>query len=47
MIKKENGVTLIALSIAVIIILTITGMIIYSARDNIYISRLFPGIYRL
>ena len=40
MIKKENGVTLIALSIAVIIILTITGMIIYSARDNIYIRNL-------
>ena len=40
MIKKESGVTLIALSIAVIIILTITGMIIYSARDNIYIRNL-------
>lgn len=40
MIKKERGITLISLSIAVIIILTITGMIIYSAKDSIYIKNL-------
>ena len=40
MIKQEKGITLIALSIAVIIILTITGMIVYSARDSIYIRNL-------
>lgn len=40
MIKKEKGITLISLSIAVIIILTITGMIIYSAKDSIYIKNL-------
>ena len=40
MIKKDKGITLISLSIAVIIILTITGMILYSAKDNIYIKNL-------
>ena len=40
MIKKNEGITLISLSIAVIIILTITGMILYSAKDNIYIKNL-------
>ena len=40
MIKKENGVTLIALTIAVIIILTLTGMIVYSAKDSVYIKNL-------
>ena len=40
MIKKDKGITLISLSIAVIIILTITGMILYSAKDNIYIRNL-------
>lgn len=40
MIKKEKGVTLVALSIAVIIILIITGMLLYSARDSIYIKSL-------
>ena len=40
MIKQEKGITLIALSIAVIIILTITGMIVYSAKDSIYIRNL-------
>lgn len=40
MIKKDTGITLISLSIAVIIILTITGMILYSAKDNIYIKNL-------
>ena len=40
MIKNDKGITLISLSIAVIIILTITGMILYSAKDNIYIKNL-------
>ena len=40
MMKKDKGITLISLSIAVIIILTITGMILYSAKDNIYIKNL-------
>ena len=40
MIKKETGVTLISLSIAVIIILVITGMIVYSAKDSVYIEKL-------
>ncbi len=40
MIKKDKGITLISLSIAVIIILTITGMILYSAKDGIYIEKL-------
>ena len=40
MIKKDRGITLISLSIAVIIILTITGMILYSAKDSIYIKNL-------
>ena len=40
MIKKEKGITLISLSIAVIIILAITGMILYSAKDSIYIKNL-------
>ena len=37
MIKRSTGITLISLIIAVIIILLITGMILYSAKDNIYI----------
>lgn len=40
MIKKDRGVTLIALTITVIIILTITGMIVYSAKDSTYIKKL-------
>lgn len=40
MIKKHKGITLISLSIAVIIILTITGMLLYSAKDSIYIKNL-------
>lgn len=40
MIEKKAGITLISLSIAVIIILTITGMILYSAKDSIYIKNL-------
>lgn len=37
MIKRSTGITLISLVIAVIIIVLITGMILYSAKDNIYI----------
>lgn len=37
MIKRTTGITLISLVIAVTIILLITGMILYSAKDNIYI----------
>ena len=40
MIKNNRGITVILLSIAVIIILTITGMLIYSAKDSIYIKNL-------
>ena len=40
MIKKHKGITLISLSIAVIIILTITGMLLYSTKDSIYIKNL-------
>lgn len=40
MIRQEKGVTLIALAIAVIIILAITGVTIYSAKDRIYIKNL-------
>ena len=40
MIKNNRGVTLIALTIVVIIILTITGMLVYSAKDSIYVKNL-------
>ena len=40
MIKSNRGVTLIALTIVVIIILTITGMLVYSAKDSIYVKNL-------
>ena len=40
MIKKNKGITLISLSIAVIILLIITGMILYSAKDSIDIKNL-------
>ena len=40
MIKKDKGVTLVALTIAVIIILIITGMIVYSAKDSVYVKNL-------
>ena len=40
MIKKNKGITLISLSIAVIILLIITGMIVYSAKDSMYIKNL-------
>ena len=40
MINIDKGITLISLSIAVIIVLIITGMILYSATDSIYIKNL-------
>ena len=40
LIKKNKGITLISLSIAVIILLIITGMILYSAKDSIDIKNL-------
>ncbi len=40
MIRKNRGITLISLSIAVIILLIITGMIVYSAKDSMYIKNL-------
>ena len=38
--KKETGVTLISLSVAVIILLIVTGVIIYNLKDNIKIEKL-------
>ncbi len=40
MIKNEKGVTLVALTIVVIIILIITGMLLYSTMDSIHIKNL-------
>ena len=40
MIKKENGITVITLAIVIIIILIITGMLLYSARDSVNIRNL-------
>ena len=40
MIRKNRGITLISLSIAVIILLIITAMIVYSAKDSMYIKNL-------
>lgn len=40
MIKKNRGITVITLSIAVIIILIVTGMLVYSAKDSIYVKNL-------
>ena len=40
MIKRESGVTLLALVMIVVIILVITGMLVYSAKDNVYIKKL-------
>ena len=39
-IKNERGVTLVALTITVIILLIITSILIYNANDNTYIKRL-------
>lgn len=36
--KSEKGVTMLSLTIAVIILLIITGMMIYNARDTIYMK---------
>ena len=38
--KQERGVSLISLTIAVIVILAITGMMIYNSRDSVYIKNL-------
>ena len=40
MIKNNKGITVISLSIAVIIILIVTGMLVYSAKDSIYVKNL-------
>lgn len=40
MIKNNRGITVITLSIAVIIILIVTGMLVYSAKDSIYVKNL-------
>ena len=40
MIKNNRGITVISLSIAVIIILIVTGMLVYSAKDSIYVKNL-------
>ena len=39
-IKSERGITLVALTITVIILLIVSSMLIYNANDNIYIKRL-------
>ena len=39
-IKSEKGVTLVALTITVIILLIVSSILIYNANDNIYIKRL-------
>lgn len=39
-IKKEKGVTMVALVITVLILLILTNMLIYNAQDNIYIKKL-------
>ena len=38
--KQEKGINLISLTITIIIILIITGMLIFNARDSIYIKNL-------
>lgn len=40
MMKRNRGVTLVALTITVVIILIITGMIVYSAQDSLYVKNL-------
>lgn len=40
MIERQAGITLISLIVLVIIILTITGMMLYSAKDSVYIKNL-------
>ena len=39
-IKKENGVTMLALVITVVILVILTNILIYNAQDNIYIKSL-------
>ncbi len=38
--KREKGVTMIALVITVIILITLTNMLIYNTKDSIYINKL-------
>ena len=38
--KQEKGINLISLTITIIIILIITGILIFNARDSIYIKNL-------
>lgn len=40
MIKNNRGVTIVALTITVMIIIIITSLLIYNANDNVYIKRL-------
>ena len=40
MMKRNGGVTLVALTITVVIILIVTGMIVYSAQDSLYVKNL-------
>lgn len=39
-IKKEKGITMVALVITIVILLILTNMLIYNAQDNIYIKKL-------
>ena len=40
MIKKESGVTMVALVITVIILLILTSMLVYNATDSVHIKAL-------
>ena len=40
MIKKEKGVTMVALVITVIILLLLTSMLVYNATDSVHIKAL-------
>ena len=39
-IKQEKGVTLVALAMIVIILIMITTMLVFNAKDSIYIKNL-------
>lgn len=39
-VKQEKGVTMIALVITVVILITLTNMLVYNAKDSIYINKL-------
>ena len=36
--RKEKGITMITVTISVIILLIITGILVYNARDAVYIK---------